>query len=291
MGATSAAAVLGVTVLLSLAACGRANVDIDEHDFNDKFLDTLIKTKDSRSFLNDLIYKIQLLLNDTEDPQPHTTLAAPKSPVVHWAAEGMGPSAGGISQESSAAVSRSPSGNSSGSSSNKSKSSSSNSSVLSFVRQQQPQQQPQKQSKKQSKKQSQKQSQKESQKQSQPLVSPQQQASQVVNVSLESLLALPANMTMDAMQIFNQTGFMSNETVVDVAAEREAKKNAMGPDASQRVATLGVIICLTFVGTATCIVVMALYSSKFSGIILLSNGRWWCPMVTRGNGVERQLLV
>lgn len=119
----------------------------------------------------------------------------------------------------------------------------------------------------------------------------QQQTSLLVNVTLESLLALPGNMTMDALQIFNQTGFLSNETVVDVAAEREAKRNAMGADASQRVATLGVIICLTFVGTATCIVVMALYSSKFSGIILLSNGRWWCPMVTRGNGVERQLLV
>lgn len=284
MGATSAAAALGVTVLLSFAACGRANVDVDEHDFNDKFLDTLIKTKDSRSFLNDLIYKIQLLLNDTDDPQQHTTLASPKSPVVHWAAGGMGPSAGGITLEPSAAVSGSASSSANNSSNNSSKSGSSNSSVPSFVRQQPPQ--------KQSKQQLQKQYQKQSQKQSQPLVSPQQQASILVNVSLESLLALPANMTMDAMQMFNQTGFMSNETVVDVAAEREAKRsNAMGPDASQRVATLGVIICLTFVGTATCIVVMALYSSKFSGIILLSNGRWWCPMVTRGNGVERQLLV
>ncbi|KAH7938745.1 uncharacterized protein LOC125759427 [Rhipicephalus sanguineus] len=284
MGATSAAAVLGVTVLLSFVVCGRANVDVDEHDLNDKFLDTLIKTKDSRSFLNDLIYKIQLLLNDTDDPQQHTTLASPKSHVVHWAAEGMGPSAGGDTVDLSAAVSGSPSSSANSSSSNSSKSGSSNSSVPSFVRQQPPQ--------KQSKKQPQKQYQKQSQKQSQPLVSPQQQASLLVNVSLESLLALPANMTMDSMQIFNQTGFMSNETVVDVAAEREAKRNnAMGPDASQRVATLGVIICLTFVGTATCIVVMALYSSKFSGIILLSNGRWWCPMVTRGNGVERQLLV
>ncbi|KAH8032217.1 hypothetical protein HPB51_023994 [Rhipicephalus microplus] len=50
-----------------------------------------------------------------------------------------------------------------------------------------------------------------------------------MNVSLESLLSLPGNMTIDAMQIFNQTGFMSNETIVDVAAEKEARrKNAIG---------------------------------------------------------------
>ncbi|KAL3187265.1 hypothetical protein MRX96_025576 [Rhipicephalus microplus] len=219
MGAMSAAAVLGMTVLLCFTACSRANVDVDEH-IDDKLLNTLIKTRDSRSFLSDLIFKIQLLLNDTDDPQQHTTLATPKSAAIHWSIE------------------------------------------------------------------------KESRKQSEPLLSPQQQELLLMNVSLESLLSLPGNMTMDAMQIFNQTGFMSNETIVDVAAEREARrKNALGPDASQRVATLGVIICLTFVGTATCIVIMALYSSKFSGVILLSNGRWWCPMVTRGNGVERQLLV
>lgn len=273
----SAAAILGMTVLLCFTACSRANVDVDEH-IDDKLLNTLIKTRDSRSFLSDLIFKIQLLLNDTDDPQQHTTLVTPKSAAIHWSIEVMAPSTGEMSLGSSAAVSGSPSSDGNSSSSNKSKNSrnSSSSSVLSSVRQQQPQ----------------KQSQKESRKQSEPLLSPQQQESLLMNVSLESLLSLPGNMTMDAMQIFNQTGFMSNETIVDVAAEREARrKNAMGPDASQRVATLGVIICLTFVGTATCIVIMALYSSKFSGVILLSNGRWWCPMVTRGNGVERQLLV
>ncbi|KAH7933687.1 hypothetical protein HPB49_015845 [Dermacentor silvarum] len=214
---SAAKAVVGVAVLLTFAGCIRASTDADEHDLNDKFLDTLIKTKDSRSFLNDLIYKIQLLLNDTDEPQ-HTTLAAPKSPkdtATRWAAKSRLPQ-----------VTLGPIGEAS-----------------------------------------------------------------LFNFSLESLLALPANITLDALQIFNQTSYITNETVVDMAAEREAKRNAMGQDASQRVATLGVIICLTFVGTATCIVVMALYSSKFSGIILLSNGRWWCPMVTRGNGVERQLLV
>ncbi|XP_075726508.1 uncharacterized protein LOC142768421 [Rhipicephalus microplus] len=277
MGAMSAAAVLGMTVLLSFTACSRANVDVDEH-IDDKLLNTLIKTRDSRSFLSDLIFKIQLLLNDTDDPQQHTTLATPKSAAIHWSIEVMAPSTGEMSLGSSATVSGSPSSDGNSGSSNKSKNSStsSSSSVLSSVRQQQPQ----------------KQSQKESRKLSEPLLSPQQQESLLMNVSLESLLSLPGNMTMDAMQIFNQTGFMSNETIVDVAAEREARrKDALGPDASQRVATLGVIICLTFVGTATCIVIMALYSSKFSGVILLSNGRWWCPMVTRGNGVERQLLV
>lgn len=279
---SAAKAVVGVAVLLTFAGCIRASTDADEHDLNDKFLDTLIKTKDSRSFLNDLIYKIQLLLNDTDEPQ-HTTLAAPKSPkdtATRWAAKSrlpqvtLGPIGEVVVFEPSTAVSRPSSSNSS------------NSSGLSFLPQQQIKQQLQKQPQQKSLNQSQQQSQQQSQLQSQL----QQQAS-LFNFSLESLLALPANITLDALQIFNQTSYITNETVVDMAAEREAKRNAMGQDASQRVATLGVIICLTFVGTATCIVVMALYSSKFSGIILLSNGRWWCPMVTRGNGVERQLLV
>ncbi|XP_075531982.1 uncharacterized protein LOC142564728 [Dermacentor variabilis] len=274
---SAAKAIFGVAVLLSFAGCIRASTDVDEHDLNDRFLDTLIKTKDSRSFLNDLIYKIQLLLNDTDEPQ-HTTLAAPTSPksaVTRWAAKSrlpqmaLGPIGEVVDIEPSTVVSR--------------PSSSSNSSVLP---QQQVQQKPQQQSQQKTLKQSLKQSQQQS-----PLQQQLQQQASLFNASLESLLALPPNITLDALQIFNQTNFITNETVVDVAAEREAKRNAIGQDASQRVATLGVIICLTFVGTATCIVVMALYSSKFSGIILLSNGRWWCPMVTRGNGVERQLLV
>lgn len=262
-----------VTVLLSFASCGWANTDVEEHDLNDKLLDSLIKTKDSRSFLSDLIYKIQLLLNDTDDqPQQHSTVAAaPKSTQTSEKSGGVKSSTGVVTQGPAVTVS------SSSSSSKSTSNSSSTNSVLGFRRNQLPQ----KLSKKQSRIKS----------QDPPMMLSQQQTSLLVNVTLESLLALPGNMTMDAMQIFNMTGFMSNETVVDVAAEREAKRNAIGADASQRVATLGVIICLTFVGTATCIVVMALYSSKFSGIILLSNGRWWCPMVTRGNGVERQLLV
>lgn len=267
-----------VTVLLSFASCGWANTDAEEHDLNDKLLDSLIKTKDSRSFLSDLIYKIQLLLNDTDDqPQQHTTIAAaPKSTQTSEKSGGVKSSAGVVTHGPAVTVSSSPSSSTSTSTSNSNSSSSTNS-VLGFRRSQLPQ----KLSKKQSRIRS----------QDPPMMLSHQQTSLLVNVTLESLLALPGNMTMDGMQIFNVTGFMSNETVVDVAAEREAKRNAMGADASQRVATLGVIICLTFVGTATCIVVMALYSSKFSGIILLSNGRWWCPMVTRGNGVERQLLV
>lgn len=267
-----------VSVLLSFASCGWANTDAEEHDLNDKLLDSLIKTKDSRSFLSDLIYKIQLLLNDTDDqPQQHTTIAAaPKSTQTSEKSGGVKSSAGVVTHGPAVTVSSSPSSSNSTSTSNSNSSSSANS-VLGFRRSQLPQ----KLSKKQSRIRS----------QDPPMMLSHQQTSLLVNVTLESLLALPGNMTMDAMQIFNVTGFMSNETVVDVAAEREAKRNVMGADASQRVATLGVIICLTFVGTATCIVVMALYSSKFSGIILLSNGRWWCPMVTRGNGVERQLLV
>ncbi|XP_070383779.1 putative uncharacterized protein DDB_G0281251 [Dermacentor albipictus] len=276
---SAAKAAFGVAVLLSFAGCIRASTDADEHDLNDRFLDTLIKTKDSRSFLNDLIYKIQLLLNDTDEPQHSAAPTSPKSAVTHWAAKSrlpqmaLGPIGEVVDSEPSTAVSR-PSG-------------SSNSSVLP---QQQVRQKPQQQSQQKTLKQSLKQTLKQSQQQSQLQQQPQQEAS-LFNASLESLLVLPPNMTLDALQIFNQTNFITNETVVDVAAEREAKRNAIGQDASQRVATLGVIICLTFVGTATCIVVMALYSSKFSGIILLSNGRWWCPMVTRGNGVERQLLV
>ncbi|KAH8032216.1 hypothetical protein HPB51_023993 [Rhipicephalus microplus] len=149
MGAMSAAAVLGMTVLLCFTACSRANVDVDEH-IDDKLLNTLIKTRDSRSFLSDLIFKIQLLLNDTDDPQQHTTLATPKSAAIHWSIEVMAPSTGEMSLGSSATVSGSPSSNDNGSSSNKSKNSStsSSSSVLSSVRQQQPQKQSQKESRK-----------------------------------------------------------------------------------------------------------------------------------------------
>lgn len=165
----------------------RSDMDFD-HDFNDKFFDTLIKTKDSRTFLNDLISKIQLLLNDT-DEHPST---------------GHG--------------------------------------IASTI-----------------------------------------DLKTTVSADNGSLVTL-------GVSFYNQTGLITNDTVMDAVAEKEMKK-IVSQETNQRVATLGVIICLTFVGTATCIVVMALYSSKFSGIILLSNGRWWCPMVTRGNGVERQLLV
>lgn len=195
---------------------------VAEHEFNDKFLDTLIKTKDSRTFLNDLIYKIQLLLNDTDEQHPTSSALAPK---------GSGPQ-----RRVRVLSSPSPSWQAEAASSN---------------------------------------------------VFP-----SLVLLANGSLEVVPqGNITgLDHLLLFNQTGVITNETVVDLAAEKEMKR-LVNQEASQRVATLGVIICLTFVGTATCIVVMALYSSKFSGIVLLSNGRWWCPMVTRGNGVERQLLV
>lgn len=273
MGATAAATVLSVALLVIVGAPNgsRANMD-DEHDPNDNvLLDSLIKTKDSRSFLNDLIYKIQLLLNDTDE---HSTTAAfqavrsakrvyvsqaaakpaavpsnrRKTVKVPTDSSSTGNKSSGISSSNSSSNSNS----SSSSSGNGSRTSNSSSNVTNINS-----------------------------------AAVLQQHAWMVNASLESLLASP-ELAADAS--INQTAVATNETSGEASAEKQVKK-PMGPDATQRVATLGVIICLTFVGTATCIVVMALYSSKFSGIILLSNGRWWCPMVTRGNGVERQLLV
>lgn len=195
-----------------------------EHDFNDKFLDTLIKTKDSRTFLNDLIYKIQLLLNDTDEQHPTQAALLPQGNYSKRTVKVSSPSPPRYAVADVTKV-----------------------------------------------------------------------APSLVLLANGSLEVVPqGNVTSvtatEHLLLFNQTVVVANDTVMDAAAEKEMKK-LVNQEASQRVATLGVIICLTFVGTATCIVVMALYSSKFSGIVLLSNGRWWCPMVTRGNGVERQLLV
>lgn len=212
-------------LLIAGALVGSIASTDQEHDFNDKFLDTLIKTKDSRTFLNDLIYKIQLLLNDTDEPHPTEAAQPPK----------------GNDSKRAVKVSSPP---------------------------------PPRHA----------------------VVDVTKAAPSLVLLANGSLEVVPpqGNVTsvtaVEHLLLFNQTVVVANDTVMDAAAEKEMKK-LVNQEASQRVATLGVIICLTFVGTATCIVVMALYSSKFSGIVLLSNGRWWCPMVTRGNGVERQLLV
>ncbi|KAG0429805.1 hypothetical protein HPB47_023279 [Ixodes persulcatus] len=177
-----------------------------DNSFDEKFFGSLIKTKDSRTFLSDLINKIQLLLNDTTERS--------STPGVSRSIRRTGSL---ISDD-----------------------------VSTYA------------------------------------------VSSKLGVS-SSVPSSTGSGTAGWTIIANHTLLMPNETLVDVAAEEELKM--VNQDSNQRVATLGVIICLTFVGTATCIVVMALYSSRFSGIILLSSGRWWCPMVTRGNGVERQLLV
>ncbi|KAK8775087.1 hypothetical protein V5799_010378 [Amblyomma americanum] len=271
MGAATAVTVLSVAFLLIVGAANgsEANVD-DEHDPNDNvLLDSLMKTKDSRSFLNDLIYKIQLLLNDTDE---HSTTAAPQAvrsakrvyvsqaaakpaamPSNRWMTVKV-PTRSNISSISNSSISNNSSIYSNITSSGSGRRTSSIRGNVTSI--------------------------------SSAVVL--QQHAWMANASLESLLASP-ELAVDA-PVINQTALAANETSAEASAEKQMKK-PLGPDASQRVATLGVIICLTFVGTATCIVVMALYSSKFSGIILLSNGRWWCPMVTRGNGVERQLLV
>lgn len=236
-------------LLIAGALAGsRASTD-QEHEFNDKFLDTLIKTKDSRTFLNDLIYKIQMLLNDTDEQHPTVSsvlpkgnaprrriqvLSSPPLPIRH--------AGGGNSTKAVTSLVLLANGS------------------LEVVQQ--------------------------------GNVTSTTNVTSATNItSATNLSNVPSGPGVEhQLLVFNQTGIITNDTVVDVSAEREMKK-LVNQEASQRVATLGVIICLTFVGTATCIVVMALYSSKFSGIVLLSNGRWWCPMVTRGNGVERQLLV
>lgn len=166
---------------------GRSNMDFD-HDFNGKFFDTLMKTKDSRTFLNDLINKIQLLLNDTDE----------NSFTGHGVASAIVPK---------------------------------------------------------------------------------------ITVSADNRPP-----TTPSVAFSSQTGLISKDSVMDAVVDKEMTK-MVSQETNQRAAILGVIICLTFAGTATCIVVMALYSSKFSSMILLSNDRWWCPMVRRRNGIERQLLV
>ncbi|XP_064487890.1 uncharacterized protein LOC135400082 [Ornithodoros turicata] len=173
------------------------------HTFNQNFLDTIIRTKDSRTFLNDLINKIQSLLNDSSHPAHYSTaMLLQKHDDVSTG---------------------------------------------------------------------------------QPLKEQSVQTTLSESASKTTAVTSDFSVPFENMTIFN-------ETAADMAVEGELKK-LVKQDTRQRVATLGVLICLTFVGTATCIVVIALYSSKFSGIVLLSNGRWWCPMVTRGSGVERQLLV
>ncbi|CAN7993652.1 unnamed protein product [Ixodes hexagonus] len=221
---------LGVSII---AAATTTVSCITEHDFDngfdDKFFGSLIKTKDSRTFLSDLINKIQLLLNDTVEPSSTPKLIKSTPKVIR---SGRRRSSAG----SPTRVVPTKLGTRTSSSKLASGMSSSNTS----------------------------------------------------STAGGTRGTIGGIADWDVAVQTNRSLLMSNDTVVDVEAEQELKK-MVNQDSNQRVATLGVIICLTFVGTATCIVVMALYSSKFSGIILLSNGRWWCPMVTRGNGVERQL--